>query len=415
MNDEEKTKEELIIELHELRKENNELRQSFEKDNTAHKKAEEANLKSKQQFETLVARIPVGVYILRTKPDYTFALEYASPVMAKILDLSVDSLLAHNETTFNAIHPDDLEGFVRLNQEGIILERPFDWKGRAFVKGVVRWLHLSSLPQLQENGDILWHGLIVDITDQISDEEEIKNQNDKLQELIATKDKFFSIIAHDLRSPFNSFLGMTQFMSEELPSLKMSQIQEIAVKMSKSANNLYRLLENLLHWSSMQQGLIPFNPEIVQLLPVVDESITMVLEPAKFKGIEINCNIPDDVVVFSDTNLLQTVIRNLVSNAVKFTPKGGKVSLSAKATTDSNIEISIQDSGIGMSQALLNDLFKLDVKTTRKGTNGEPSTGLGLLLCKEFVEKHGGQIRAESEVGIGSTFRFTLPCRQLEK
>lgn len=249
----------------------------------------------------------------------------------------------------------------------------------------------------------------------MSVEEEIKNQNDKLQELNATKDKFFSIIAHDLRSPFNSFLGMTQFMSEELPSLKMSQIQEIAVKMSKSANNLYRLLENLLHWSSMQQGLIPFNPEIVQLLPVVDESITMVLEPAKFKGIEINCNIPDDVVVFSDTNLLQTVIRNLVSNAVKFTPKGGKVSLSAKATTDSNIEISIQDSGIGMNQALLNDLFKLDVKTTRKGTNGEPSTGLGLLLCKEFVEKHGGQIRAESEVGIGSTFRFTLPCRQLEK
>jgi PAS domain S-box-containing protein len=383
-------------------------------DLTDYKKAEEAILKSKQQFDNLVAQIPVGVYILRSKPDYTFALEYASPIMAKILDLSVESLLAHNEATFQVIHPEDLEGFVRLNQEGIKQMQPFDWKGRALVKGVVRWLHLSSLPQQQENGDILWHGLIVDITDQISGEEEIKNQNEKLQELNATKDKFFSIIAHDLRSPFSSFLGLTQIMAEELPSLSMAQIQEIAVDMSKSAANLYRLLENLLHWSSMQQGVIHFNPETFQLLPLADESITMILEPAKVKGIEINCNIADDLVVFADTNLLQTVIRNLVSNAVKFTLKGGKVNLSAKTATDSNIEISVQDTGIGMSQKLLSDLFKLDVKTSRKGTSGEPSTGLGLLLCKEFIEKHGGQIWAESEVGKGSTFYFTLPCRSID-
>jgi signal transduction histidine kinase len=149
------------------------------------------------------------------------------------------------------------------------------------------------------------------------------------------------------------------------------------------------------------------------LLPVADESITMILEAAKVKGIEINCKIPDYLFVFADTNLLQTVIRNLVSNAVKFTSKGGKVNISAKASTDSNIEISVQDTGIGMSQKLLGDLFKLDVKTTRKGTNGEPSTGLGLLLCKEFIEKHGGQIWAESEVGKGSSFHFTLPCHPI--
>lgn len=378
-------------------------------DLTEHKKAEEAILKTKQQYDTLVAQIPVGVYILRTKPDYSFDLEYVSPVMAEILGLSIERLLAHNENIFKAIHPEDVEEVYRLNLEGIKQKQPFDWKGRAVVKGVVKWLHMSSLPQQQENGDILWHGLIVDITEQIRDEEEIIEQNEKLQELNATKDKFFSIIAHDLRSPFNSFLGLTQIMAEELPSLTMAQIQEIAVNMSKSATNLYRLLENLLHWSSMQQGVIPFNPESVRLLPVADESITMILESAKIKGIEINCTIPDDLVVFADTNLLQTVIRNLVSNAVKFTLTGGKVNLSAKTTTDSNIEIFVQDSGIGMSQKLLGDLFKLDVKTSRKGTSGEPSTGLGLLLCKEFIEKHGGQIWAESEVGKGSTFYFTLP------
>jgi PAS domain S-box-containing protein len=380
-------------------------------DLTDYKKAEEAILKSKQQFDNLVAQIPVGVYILRTKPDYSFDLEYVSPVMAEILGLSIESLLAHNENIFTAIHPEDLDEVSRLNLDGIKQKRPFDWKGRAVVKGVVKWLHMSSLPQQQENGDILWHGLIVDITEQIRDEEEIKEQNEKLQELNATKDKFFSIIAHDLRSPFNSFLGLTQIMAEELPSLTMAQIQEIAVNMRKSATNLYRLLENLLHWSSMQQGVIPFNPETVRLLPVADESIAMILEPAKVKGIEINCSIPDDLVVFADINLLQTIIRNLVSNAVKFTLTGGKVYLSARTATDSNIEISVQDSGIGMSQKLLGDLFKLDVKTCRKGTNGEPSTGLGLLLCKEFIEKHGGQIWAESEVGKGSTFYFTLPCK----
>ncbi|MBV5314045.1 MAG: PAS domain-containing sensor histidine kinase [Prolixibacteraceae bacterium] len=378
-------------------------------DLTDYKKAEEAILKSKQQFDNLVAQIPVGVYILRTKPDYSYALEYVSPVMAKILGLSVESLLAYNNTIFNAIHPEDLEEVAKLNLEGIKRKQPFDWKGRAIVKGVVKWLHMSSLPQQQENGDILWHGLIVDITEQIRDEEEIKKQNQKLQELNATKDKFFSIIAHDLRSPFNGFLGLTQIMAEELPSLTMAQIQEIAMDMSKSATNLYRLLENLLHWSSMQQGVIPFNPETVRLLPFADESITMILEPAKVKGIEINCTIPDDLVVFADTNLLQTIIRNLVSNAVKFTHKGGKVNLSAKIANDSNIEISVHDTGIGMSQVLLDNLFKLDVNTSRLGTNGEPSSGLGLLLCKEFIEKHGAQIWVESEVGKGSTFYFTLP------
>jgi len=379
------------------------------RDITERKQTEEAIIRSKQQYDELVSIIPVGVYILRTKPDDTFALEYASPKMAEILDLSVESLLAHNENIFKAIHPDDLESFARLNLEGIQLNRPFDWKGRAVIKGNVRWLHISSVPKQQENGDNLWHGLVVDITDQMSDEEEIKNKNKKLQELNATKDKFFSIIAHDLRTPFNSFLGLTQIMAEDLPSLTMAQVQGIAVTMSKSATNLYRLLENLLHWARMQQGAIPFHPKTVQLRPIIDESIEMIQGIAKSKRIDIATNIPDGVAIFADTNLLQTVIRNLVSNAVKFTSKGGKVTLMAKATNDKNIEISIQDTGIGMDQALVGNLFQIDIQTSRKGTEGEPSTGLGLILCKEFVEKHGGKIWAESEEGKGSVFTFVIP------
>jgi len=250
----------------------------------------------------------------------------------------------------------------------------------------------------------------MNVTERIAAVQEIKLKNEQLQKLNAEKDKFFSIIAHDLRTPFNSFLGLTQIMAEDLRSLKMSQIQEIAVSISKSANNLYRLLENLLQWSQIQYGAIPFNPEAVQLSLVAGESIELIHEFAKSKGIEITYEIPDNSVVFADSNMLQTIIRNLISNAVKFTPKGGRVNLSAKATDDKYIEISIKDSGIGMNQTLINNLFRLDIKTNRTGTEGEPSSGLGLLLCKEFIEKHGGKIWVASEVGKGSEFYFTLPA-----
>ena len=159
-------------------------------------------------------------------------------------------------------------------------------------------------------------------------------------------------------------------------------------------------------------GINSFQSEGSELLPIINESIALVLESAKSKGIEIAYDIPDDLAVFADSNILQTVIRNLVSNAVKFTPKGGKISVSAKATSDKGVQISIKDTGIGMSPKMVDNLFRLDVQTNRKGTEGEHSTGLGLLLCKEFVEKHGGKLWVESEEGKGSTFAFSLPINK---
>ena len=248
-----------------------------------------------------------------------------------------------------------------------------------------------------------------DITDRKLAEVEVQLKNEELISFNAEKDKFFSIIAHDLRGPFSGFLGLTQIMAEDLPNLTMAQVQDFAVSMSKSATNLYQLLENLLEWSQIQKGSIPFNPAAIQLRSIVDEVLALGLETAKSKEIEISCDIPEGISVFADSHILQTVIRNLTSNAVKFTHKGGKVILSAKATNDKSIEISIKDSGIGLSQKMIENLFRLDVQTGRKGTEGEPSTGLGLLLCKEFVEKHGGTIWVESEVGKGSVFYFIIP------
>jgi PAS domain S-box-containing protein len=248
-----------------------------------------------------------------------------------------------------------------------------------------------------------------DITERMRSEEELKLKNEELSSLNAEKDKFFSIIAHDLKGPFNGFLGLTQIMADELPSLTAAEVQNIAVSMRNSAKNLYHLLENLLDWSQIQKGAFPFNPEGFQLGLVVGSCVNMIHESAKSKDIEISINVADGLFAFADKNMIQTVIRNLVLNAIKFTRKGGKVSILAKATADNNIEISIQDNGIGMSQNMIENLFRIDVQNNRTGTEGESGTGLGLLLCKEFIEKHGGKIWVESEENSGSTFYFTFP------
>jgi len=258
------------------------------------------------------------------------------------------------------------------------------------------------------NGREARHVLVHDITDRKWAEAEIKSKNEQLLKSLAEKSRFFSIIAHDLKSPFNGFLGLTQTMAERLPSLTMEELQEITLVLENSATNLYGLLNNLLQWASMEQGLIPFNPENLKLLPTAEESLVTILDPAKNKEIELTINISEDIAVLTDKNMLQTILRNFVSNAVKFTPKRGKISVSAKTIDDKIVEMAIKDTGIGMSHEMVENLFRPDIKMNRKGTEGEPSTGLGLLLCKEFIEKQNGKIWVESEEGKGSTFHLTL-------
>lgn len=250
---------------------------------------------------------------------------------------------------------------------------------------------------------------VLDITESKHAEEEIKLKNEKLLKLNSEKDKFFTIIAHDLRNPLNSFLGLTEIMAAELPDLPSDKMQELAIDLKHSASNLFRLLENLLQWAGINQGLVSFNPEVVQLLPLVNKSVEIVLESLRVKGIRIVCHIPDDFEVYADSNILKTIIRNLVSNAVKFTPRGGRIDISAEVTSEENAEISIRDTGIGMSHDLMENLFRIGLQTNREGTEGEPSTGLGLIICKDLIDKLEGKFWIESEEGKGSDFRITLP------
>jgi len=364
--------------------------------------------KERLLLRTVIDNIPDSIYCKDTAGRKTLAnhteLRYAL-VTSETEILGKTDFDLYPKELAEAFYADDQvvlkTGQPVINREEFVMDN----------NGRKRWLLTSKLPLKDEVGNITGIvGIGRDVTIRRQIQEEIKLKNEELICSNAEKDKFFSIIAHDLKGPFNGFLGLTQVMAEELPSLTPAEVQKIAVSMSNSAKNLYHLLENLLEWSQIQQGAFPFNPEAIQLGIVVRSSIDMIYETAKSKDIEIATDIADGLLVFVDINMVQTVIRNLVFNAVKFTPKGGKVTLLAKVATGNNIEISIQDNGIGVGRNIIENLFRIDVHTNRKGTEGEPSTGLGLLLCKEFTEKNGGKIRVESEVGIGSTFYFTLPC-----
>ena len=251
--------------------------------------------------------------------------------------------------------------------------------------------------------------IVRNITERKAAEAEIQLKNDELEKLNIEKDKIFSIIAHDLRSPFQTLLGFSLMRADDLLTLPLEEIQKIAVNMRNSANKLFNLLENLLDWSQLQRGVITVKMKAFMLSDRIDEIIDLIRDTADKKKIEITLDIPEKLIILADTQMFESLMRNLVFNAVKFTPKGGKVMISAKVLTDSFVEIAVHDTGIGMNSELRENLFRLNAQTSRKGTDGEPSAGLGLIICKDFIEKLGGEIFVESQEGIGSTFKFTLP------
>jgi PAS domain S-box-containing protein len=239
-------------------------------------------------------------------------------------------------------------------------------------------------------------------------EEEIILKNELLKTNNLEKDKFFSIIAHDLRGPLSSFVAATQILTEEIQSMELEDVRELTVSMKESATSVYSLLENLLEWSRMKRGVIEFNPLKYNILERINDCTRVLTESVKRKNINIAVSISEGLEITADKNMFDTIVRNLVSNAIKFTPPGGNIDIRAYLNSDNCVEIRVSDSGIGMTPILLDRLFKLNEKTSRKGTEGEPSTGLGLLLCKEFIEKHNGKIWVESEEGKGSKFMFIL-------
>jgi signal transduction histidine kinase len=238
---------------------------------------------------------------------------------------------------------------------------------------------------------------------------ELERQKHQLAELNASKDKFFSIISHDLRSPFNALLGFAQLLSDNLDRYTLEETRQKVDRIRLSSENLYALLENLLTWSRIQRGAMEHAPEKLVLVEIVEDILDLFLSKSEEKQIQLNSSVPETLVAYADYNMIHTVMRNLVSNAMKFTPAGGHIHIGANTHQDNGIEMAVTDTGIGIQPEDLEKLFRIDVQYTNPGTAGEKGTGLGLSLCKDLVEKNGGCIWAESEVDKGTSFRFTLP------
>lgn len=236
----------------------------------------------------------------------------------------------------------------------------------------------------------------------------LKQSEQELLTINSTKDKFFSIIAHDLKNPFNALLSFSEMLRENIKIFRKDEIKAYVEIIHKATNNLFRLLENLLQWSSAQTGEIEYNPEIFDLNKITGNIIQVLSIHADRKGIKITNEIQENLSAYGDRNLISTVIRNLISNAIKFTRENGLIRING-VVRKNEVEISVADNGIGINQMDIDKLFRLDCNVSTIGTSEERGSGLGLILCKEFVEKNGGKIWVESEPEKGSTFKFTLP------
>ena len=239
-------------------------------------------------------------------------------------------------------------------------------------------------------------------------EEQLKKYAADLKDLNATKDKFFGIIAHDLKNPFASILGTSELLSANPDQFDEQTVKKFSVLMHSAARTGYAILENLLEWSRSQTGSLAYNPQSILIRNLIEQNLSGVSVIAANKNIKLGLSVPSRLVVLADSNMMQTILRNLLTNAIKFTPSGGKVEVIATKRQHEAI-ITVRDTGTGIPENDLKKLFRIDIKYTNIGTAEERGTGLGLLLCKEFVEKHDGKIWVESKVGKGSSFMFSIP------
>jgi len=249
---------------------------------------------------------------------------------------------------------------------------------------------------------------VIDISALKKVETALKESESRLKELNSTKDKFFSIIAHDLKSPFNSILGLSDLIAGSLRKKDYDQVETIATAIHHSSQRAYELLTNLLDWSLSQTGKLKLNPEFFDIGTIITKVLSLAQEPAREKSIALTGGTVPETLVFADKLMVESVIRNLVMNAIKFTNTNGKIDISLENKQTERV-IAISDNGVGIPKEDLDKLFRIDAGYMTKGTKNEVGSGLGLILCKEFIEKHNGKIWVESEVGKGSTFRFSIP------
>jgi PAS domain S-box-containing protein len=271
----------------------------------------------------------------------------------------------------------------------------------------VRTIQATVYPIRIRHGKYIFGSVLRDITRN-------KNIENKLRDLNITKDKIFSIIAHDLKTPFNSIIGFSDILLEKYDAYDRDQVKKLIQYINLSAKPTLAVLENLLEWVNAQTGRLGFMPKYFFLNHLLKEVIELLLPSAKIKNINLQWKQSEDIEVFADYNMMSSVLRNLITNAVKFTNPLGQVTVSY-VFEDEIVKIMIRDTGVGMDEKKMKTIFHLDKTKTTTGTAGEKGSGLGLILSKEFIEKHGGRIEVESIVGEGTQFTLILPVKNTEK
>ena len=369
-------------------------------DITKQKHAEIELRNSEERLRNLIETMPDGVY--RSTPEGKFV--EVNPAMIKMLGYE-------NKEELIAIDILSQLYFDPADRESAILEEELEEMGIFRMKkkdGSAIWVEDHGWYVTDERGKIIFHeGISRDVTERKVAELQLQKYSDELQELNATKDKFFSIIAHDLKSPFNSISGLSEIIKSEARHLDIATIEQYATIINSTSVQTYRLLENLLDWARIQRSQIIFRPVPVIVKEIVDEIFELMIEKAQSKKIELLNFISDELIITADQDMLKAIFRNLVSNALKFTSAQGRIDIKAVVRIN-EIEFAVKDTGTGIRKEDINNLFKVDSFFSQRGTENESGTGLGLMLCKEFTEKHGGRIWVESEDGKGSTFIFTI-------
>ena len=374
-------------------------------DITERKEAEIELQKSEEKFRNVFEGSGVGMAILSLDGQFT----KVNKVFCEMLGYSEAEFL---HTNFRDItHPGDMDksiGLVKDLLTGEVSESSLIEKRYITKEGEIIWaLTTVSLMADFENKPLYFIVQVQDITKRKRNEEQVIKYAEELKNLNAAKDKFFSIISHDLRSPFNSLLGLTEFLTHSYSEMNPSEIKNSILNIYNSAQQVYNLILNLLEWSMLQSGRLTVEKSVINLAELGIEIMNLYKEGANNKKLELINNMNENILIYADKYMIDTIIRNFVSNSIKFTNPGGKIIIKGVINGD-NAEVSVTDTGIGISPENQKNLFRIDEQFRRDGTANEKGTGIGLILCKEFAEKNGGVLWVESEEGKGSRFSITV-------
>ncbi|WP_372643533.1 ATP-binding protein [Ancylomarina sp.] len=385
-----------------------------------HRDIKETLEQERQLYLDLANAQPTGVYRLRafsatkcnetkwrSSLDAPYIVEFANTRFCELINIGLEKFQKNPAVINDLIFEPDKENFIQKNIESNKYLIPFVWEGRLYVRNEIIWGHFESTPRPLPNGDVIWTGAFFDITKRKKEQQEIQDKNRELQLVNAEKDKFFSIIAHDLKSPFNAIIGFTNLLLDEIRLNNIEGIEKYAEIVLDSSNTAFDLLTNLMSWSCSQTGRLTYKPESFDMLELINESKNVFSHIAEGKKIDIRVDIDAELPVCADISMISTVLRNLISNAIKFTHTGGQIIIRSEQL-EHHLKVVVSDSGIGINESVIDKLFRIDEKHSTIGTHNEQGTGLGLILCKDFVERHEGQIWAESAEGIGSCFIFTI-------